>query len=63
MCAAMLTAIGVNSKMNNISISQIQQLEMKMHKLVERIGQLEYANQALTQRVAELENQTETTEA
>lgn len=49
--------------MNNISLSQIQQLEMKMHRLVDRISQLEWQNQELTQRVLELEKQLETVEA
>lgn len=42
--------------MANISLSQIQQLEMKMHKLVDRIGQIEFQNEQLKKEINELKN-------
>jgi cell division protein FtsB len=35
----------------------IQQLEMRLHALTDRIGKLEHENQVLKRRVAELEKQ------
>lgn len=35
----------------------IQQLEMRLHAIVDRVGKVEYENNLLKQRVAELEQQ------
>ena len=49
--------------MTSYSLSQIQQLEMKLHKISDRLGRIESENQQLKQRVVELEKQQEKTEA
>ena len=41
----------------------IQQLEMRLHALTDRIGKVEHENQVLKQRVAELEKQRQPAEA
>ena len=41
----------------------IQQLEMRLHELTDRIGKVEHENQVLKQRVEELEKQRQPAEA
>jgi FtsZ-binding cell division protein ZapB len=42
--------------MTNYSLSQIQQLEMKIHKVVDRIGRVEFENEKLKKQIEELKN-------
>jgi uncharacterized membrane protein len=41
----------------------VQQIEMRLHALTDRIGKVEHENKVLKQRVAELEKQKQATEA
>ena len=63
MCAKIITTIGVNSKMNTMALSQIQQLEMRMHKMADRMGALEHMIQQLVARIEELEKTNKPVEA
>ena len=59
MCAKEYTAFRITDKMSY----SIQQLEMRLHALTDRIGKLEHENQVLKQRVEELEKQKQPAEA
>lgn len=63
MCAKIITTIGVNSKMNTMALSQIQQLEMRMHKMADCMGAQEHMIQQLVARIEELEKANKPVEA